>query len=124
LIRLTTAQRAAGTCSAAPAEYPVTVLHLLFHVLSMKQLDPPPLRVVGEFKQFNLIGSGVIRPLKILLKLGTFSSKTQKKAGGEGRNRTRSPPITSLNILIYRAILTLVLQGFKRFLPLSANYRI
>jgi hypothetical protein len=43
---------------------------------------------------------------------------------GEGRNRTRSTPTASLNILIYKVILTLILQGFKRFLTLSATYRI
>jgi hypothetical protein len=43
--------------------------------------------------------------------------------GGEGRNRTMSSPTTSLNILIYNGILTLILQGFKRFLTLSANDR-
>ena len=34
-----------------------------------------------------------------------------------------SSPTASLNILIYKGILTLILQGFKRFLTLSANYR-
>ena len=43
--------------------------------------------------------------------------------GGEGRNRTRSSPTASLNILIYKGILTLILWGFKRFLSLSAHYR-
>jgi len=42
--------------------------------------------------------------------------------GGEVRNRTRSSPIASLNTLIYKGILCLILQGFKRFLILSANY--
>lgn len=34
-----------------------------------------------------------------------------------------SSPITSLNILIFKAILMLILHGFKRFLRLPANYR-
>ena len=42
---------------------------------------------------------------------------------GEGRNRTRSSPTVSLNTLIYKAILTPILQGFKRFLALSATCR-
>src|ERR1039457_5512632 len=42
--------------------------------------------------------------------------------GGEGRNRTESSPTASLNTLICEAILTLLLQGFKQFLKLSANY--
>ena len=44
-------------------------------------------------------------------------------ARGEGRNRTRSSPTVSLNTLIYKAILTPILQGFKRFLALSATCR-
>jgi hypothetical protein len=42
---------------------------------------------------------------------------------GEGRNRTESSPTASLNTLIYKAILTLILKGFKRFLALHATYR-
>ena len=43
--------------------------------------------------------------------------------GGEGRNRTMSSPTVSLNTLIYKAILTPVLQGFKTFLTLSGLTR-
>ena len=42
---------------------------------------------------------------------------------GEGRNRTEPSPTASLNTLIYKAILTLILQGFKHFLPLSGLTR-
>ena len=34
-----------------------------------------------------------------------------------------SSPTTSLNILVYKGILTLILKGFKSFLTLSAHYR-
>jgi hypothetical protein len=35
-----------------------------------------------------------------------------------------SYPAASLNTLIYKWILTLILQGFKRFLPLHATHRL
>jgi hypothetical protein len=34
-----------------------------------------------------------------------------------------SSPAASLNTLIYKAILTLILKGFKRFSTLYATYR-
>ncbi len=46
------------------------------------------------------------------------------KTGGEGRNRTRSSPAASLNTLIYRGILTLILLGFKQFSVLHATRRL
>jgi hypothetical protein len=44
--------------------------------------------------------------------------------GGEGRNRTMSPPAASLNTLIYKRILTLILKGFKGYLALHGTYRL
>jgi hypothetical protein len=44
--------------------------------------------------------------------------------GGAGRNRTMSSPAASLNILIYKGILALILMGFKRFLTLHATYSV
>jgi len=35
-----------------------------------------------------------------------------------------SLPAASLNTLIYKGILTLILQGYKRFLALQATYRL
>jgi hypothetical protein len=35
-----------------------------------------------------------------------------------------SPKAASLNTLIYKGILTLILKGFKRFLALHATYRL
>jgi hypothetical protein len=52
-----------------------------------------------------------------------FCKKTTKAVQGEGRNRTMSLTATSLNTLIYKAILTLILKGLKRFLALHATYR-
>ena len=43
---------------------------------------------------------------------------------GEGRNRTMSSSAASLNTLIYKGILTLVLQRFKRLLELHTTYRL
>jgi hypothetical protein len=43
------------------------------------------------------------------------------RIGGKGRNRTMSSPAASPNTLIYRGILTLILQGFKWFLALHAR---
>jgi hypothetical protein len=37
---------------------------------------------------------------------------------------TRSSPIANLNTLIYKAIETLILKGFKQFLALHAAYRL
>ena len=48
---------------------------------------------------------------------------TNGATGGEGRNRTGSSPTASLNTLIYKGILTLILQGFKHFLTLSGLTR-
>src|ERR1039458_5544354 len=45
--------------------------------------------------------------------------RVQQLIGGEGRNRTGSSPNASLNTLICKGILTLVLQGFKHILTLS-----
>jgi hypothetical protein len=35
-----------------------------------------------------------------------------------------SSPAASLNILIYKGILTLIFKGFKRFLALHATHRL
>jgi hypothetical protein len=35
-----------------------------------------------------------------------------------------SSPTASLNTLIYKGILTLILQGFKHFLTLPSNYEL
>jgi hypothetical protein len=40
---------------------------------------------------------------------------------GEGRNRTRSSPTTGFNILICKAILMLIQQGFNLFPVLPAT---
>jgi len=53
---------------------------------------------------------------------GVAASFFSLSSGGEDRNRTRSSPTTSLNTLIYKGILTLILKGFKRFLTLHADY--
>jgi hypothetical protein len=53
----------------------------------------------------------------------SLSTALRAKAGGEDRNRTKSSPTASLNILIYKGILALIFQGLKRFLTLSAHYR-
>jgi len=57
------------------------------------------------------------------ISLSTVDSIGDKWGGGDGRNRTLSSPTVSLNILIYKGILTLILQDFKGFLTLSATYR-
>ena len=43
---------------------------------------------------------------------------------GEGRNRTMSSSAASLNTMIYKGILTLVLQRLKRLLELHTTYRL
>jgi hypothetical protein len=50
-------------------------------------------------------------------------AKVQLGVGAEGRNRTEPSPTTSLNTLIYKGILTLIVKGFKPFLALHATYR-
>ena len=45
-------------------------------------------------------------------------------SGGGGRNRTESPPANSLNTLIYKGNLTLILKAFKWFLALHGTYRV
>jgi hypothetical protein len=64
-----------------------------------------------------------LTPLLYFLLISKSLLLKQFRLGGGGRNRTRSSPTTSLNILIYKEILTLILKGFKRFLALHATYR-
>ncbi|MGA3265527.1 MAG: hypothetical protein ABSE16_01740 [Verrucomicrobiota bacterium] len=48
-----------------------------------------------------------------------WRSERGENQSGEGRNRTMSSPTTSLNTLIFKGILMLILQGFKRIFSLS-----
>ena len=64
----------------------VALFHVLFHVVNMNQLDPVRQRAVAEVVSDC---SRLVRLLKIPLKLDSISSKNpNKRAGGEGRNRT------------------------------------
>ena len=82
---------------------------------------------MGEYALVNANCSGVASCWHFRWHSHVEKSQTAQfqlhQFGGEGRNRTKSSPTISPNILMFNAIFTLILLGFQAFSSLHGTHR-